>query len=94
MTRKEASHATRNRVAAVVILVLGAGGSSFADIPMNSQQPAAVPAAPGESDFEKKRKADAVAARKAVKARIACCRLHPEVCRQSAEAGPPRWGAR
>ena len=79
---------TRNQVAAIVIGVLVAVASSVADTPLNSQQPADVPAAPvapsppEASDPEKKRKADAIAARKAAKARIARCRLHPEICRQ------------
>jgi hypothetical protein len=76
---------TRNQVAAMVILVLGAGAASFADSPLDSHQPADVPtppAAPVDSDPAKKRKADAIAAKKAVKARIARCRLHPEICRQ------------
>jgi hypothetical protein len=79
---------TRNQVVAVAIGVLAAVAWSFADTPLNSQQPADVPAAPAApappeaSNPEKKRKADAIAARKAAKARIARCRLHPEICKQ------------
>jgi len=79
---------SRNQVAALVILVLGAAAGSFADTPPNSQPPAdvpatpAAPASPADSEPEKKRKAAAIATREAVKARIARCRLHPETCRQ------------
>jgi hypothetical protein len=80
---------TRNQVAAILIGALAAVAPSFADAPKVSQKPADVPAgapaapAPPEGcDPEKTRKADAIPAREAVKARIARCRLHPETCRQ------------
>jgi hypothetical protein len=77
---------TRSQIAAIAILVLAPVVSSFAEPPpLNSQQPGDVPAAPApppDSDAEKKRKADAIAAQKAAKARLARCRLHPETCRQ------------
>jgi hypothetical protein len=79
---------TRDQVAAILIGVLAAVASSFADAPLGSQQPTDVPTAPAapapraDSDAEKKQKAKAIAARETVKARIARCRLHPETCRQ------------
>lgn len=79
---------TRYEVAVTVILILGVAAVSFAAAPLSSQQPADVPAARatpgphGHSDPEKRRKADAITRREAVKARIARCRMHPETCRQ------------
>lgn len=78
----------RIHVAAILIGVVAAVATSFADVPLGSQQPADVPAAPAapvppeNSDAEKKRKAQAIAVQKAVKARMARCRLHPETCKQ------------
>jgi hypothetical protein len=77
-----------SHVAALLIGVVAAVPTSFAGAPLGSQPPADVPATPAapappeNSDAEKKRKAHAMAARKAVKARMARCRLHPETCKQ------------
>ena len=77
-----------NHVAAILIGVVAAVPTSFADTPLGSQQPADVPAAPAapappeNADAAKKRKAHAIAVREAVKARMARCRLHPETCKQ------------
>jgi hypothetical protein len=78
----------RHHVAAILIGVIAAVATSFADAPLGSQQPADTPATPAappppeKPDPAKKRKADAIAAREAVKARMARCRLHPETCKQ------------
>jgi hypothetical protein len=78
----------RSHVAAILIGVGAAVATSFADTPLGSQQPADVPPAPAapappeNSEAAKKRKAQAIAAREAVKARLARCRLHPETCKQ------------
>jgi hypothetical protein len=80
----------RNHATAVLIGVVAAVATSFADVPLGSQQPADIPAAaapaapapPENSDAAKKRKAHAIAVREAVKARMARCRLHPETCKQ------------
>ena len=91
----------RNHVFAMLVGVVAAVATSFANAPLGSQQPADVPAtpvapAPPENpDAAKKRKADAIAAREAVKARMARCRLHPETCKQPPRIrGLPERGAR
>lgn len=79
---------TRNQVASLVIGAFAAVAPSFADTPPASQQPADAPAAPAapapieNSDAQKMRKAQAIAVREAVKARMARCRARPETCRQ------------
>ena len=87
------THMKARNLAILAILILGADPAAFA---LTSMQSAAVPAAPtgpASSDADKK-KAAAIAARNAAKARMARCRLHPETCRQSPEAGSPPRRAR
>jgi len=84
----------RNPAIAILILALGAGQSAFAAT--STARPCAdVPAAPaGSESSAADKKAAAAAAKKAAKARLARCRLHPEVCRQSPDAGSPPRRAR
>lgn len=78
----------RSHIAAILIGVGAAVATSFADAPLGPRQPSDLPAAPAapappeSPDAAKKRTAQAIAVREAVKARMARCRLHPEICKQ------------
>jgi len=85
----------RNPAIAILILALGAGQSAFAATSTVARPCADAPAAPaGSESSAADKKAAAAAAKKAAKARLARCRLHPEVCRQSPDAGSPPRRAR
>jgi hypothetical protein len=88
----------RNKTAAVLVALAGlalisVAESSFADPPEKTQTPAETPPpAPAPKSTEdqppkkpvtaKPAESDPDAARKAAEARIARCRLHPEICQQ------------